>query len=1577
MSYSKNDWFDSPELIQSLHSKIPTYFQDKWNRKALKIRNKIGKEARLNDFLAMLEEEVNLATDPLYSREAITHSISADSSLKKYDSTKHKMKTLVLATPKLKCPDCELNHDLDECKQYLKRNIEERRRFLFKNRLCFCCYKPTSTEHMAKNCKERRQCRICRAEHPTGLHGYKRIEKSTVKKKEIKDEPERGEIVVKTGYSKMEAEVISLCVVEVTLKHKHSSKEVQTYALLDNGSQGTFIKEDVPRQLGVQSIPATIQIKSINGEVQENCRAVDELYVSDVTNNNVIRLPRTYSQKSLPVDSDDVPTPGKIVKWKYLDCIHPYLPQDDVTHEIGILIGGNCPLALEPVETIASENGGPYAYRSKLGWCIAGPILAKRTTTTKSDHKCNRIAVKKVDDETLSSNFLCVPKEIEDLYITKILQRMYTQDFSESHSGSVSSSISQEDIKFVKLMEQESRFINGHYVLPLPFRKSEVHFKNNKIQALQRAEWLKKKLEKNSEMLQHYVEFMNDILEKGYAKEVGPEERQSESGKCWYIPHFGVYHPKKPDKIRVVFDASAQFKGMSLNNELMQGPDLTNHLIGVLSRFRMENTAIMADIESMFYQVKVPKEHYNYLRFLWWPGGDVNGKLKEFQMCVHLFGAISSPSCANYALRKTALDNKGSFSKEASEILFKNFYVDDILRSVENPTSAINLLSEVVKLCAAGGFKLTKISSNSREVLESVSIAEKAKSLKDLDLNTDPLPVERALGVHWCVENDSFGFRIVLKDKPLTRRGILSSISSVYDPLGFASPFLLFGKQLLQELCADKKGWDEDISPEQRFKWEKWRKQLPDLESISIKRCFKPENFGKIVHISLHHFSDACDKGYGQVSYVQLEDEDGLVSCSFLIGKSRVTPIKPVTVPRLELSAAIVSAKIAAMMRKELEFEAFEEHFWTDSRVVLGYLKNASKKFHVFVANRVTTILENTSDEQWRYVASKDNPADDASRGLSASKVNSSNRWFHGPKFLHNPRESWLSHKEAFTVKDNDPEVKRDNIKVNFASISKKNDDDVFSTLLTRISCWHKLKRVVAIMLIWRKKGSKRIEISDLQKAEVFILRSVQKETFKEEMKALQPGNKSIDSSKRLRRSNNLFKVNPMIDEKGLIRVGGRISSSQILDQELQHPIILPRSHPVTLLIVRWCHEKVEHSGRGSTLNEIRSRGFWVINGNSFVRYVISKCVKCRFLRGKLGEQKMSNLPTDRIDPAPPFTNSAVDMFGPFLIKEGRKELKRYAALFTCLCSRAIHLESTNSMDTDSFIHALRRFVSRRGEVRIIRSDNGTNFVGTDNELRETLKEMDDDKIANFLLSKGTDWISWKYNTPSASHMGGVWERQIRSARSILASLLKTHGKSLNDESFRTLLVEVEGVVNSRPLTTDALNDSDSPLPLTPNHLLTMKSKVIMPPPGVFQTADLYCRRRWRRVQHIVNEFWTRWRKEYLQSLQKRSKWQHAKRNFMVDDIVLLKDEPLHRGDWKLARIVTTIKDKDGDVRSVKLITQHKVLERPISKIVLIVGADEFRIPDEEPLRDEQQKRSLKVHAATIGWFDDIFNFDA
>lgn len=314
--------------------------------------------------------------------------------------------------------------------------------------------------------------------------------------------------------------------------------------------------------------------------------------------------------------------------------------------------------------------------------------------------------------------------------------------------------------------------------------------------------------------------------------------------------------------------------------------------------------------------------------------------------------------------------------------------------------------------------------------------------------------------------------------------------------------------------------------------------------------------------------------------------------------------------------------------------------------------------------------------------------------------------------------------------------------------------------------------------------------------------------------------------------------------------------------------------------------------------------------------------------------QVMADLPSDRLVPdEPPFTSVGVDYFGPFEIKRGRTMIKRYGVVFICLTVRAVHIEVASSLDTDSCIHALRRFIARRGQVRLMRSDNGTNFVGTERELREAVQALNNAKIQDTLQSKG---ITWMFNPPAASHFGGVWERQIRTIRKVLNSIVKQ--QTIDEEGLQTLLCEVEAIINSRPITRVS-NDPNDLEALTPNHLLLMKAITPLPP-GIFDRDDVYSRRRWRQIQYLADLFWRRWTKEYLLGLQERQKWSHPKRNISENDIVLIVDESAPRNSWVMGRVIQTIKDSRGHVRQAKVKSSTTVLLRPVTKFCLLLESD-------------------------------------
>ena len=413
------------------------------------------------------------------------------------------------------------------------------------------------------------------------------------------------------------------------------------------------------------------------------------------------------------------------------------------------------------------------------------------------------------------------------------------------------------------------------------------------------------------------------------------------------------------------------------------------------------------------------------------------------------------------------------------------------------------------------------------------------------------------------------------------------------------------------------------------------------------------------------------------------------------------------------------------------------------------------------------------------------------------------------------------------------------------------------------------------------------------------------------------------------------------MDPHGLLRIGGRLRNSTLAYQE-KHPVLLPKGH-ASVLIIRHFHEKIHRQGRQITHGAIREAGYWVIGGHRMVAALIESCVTCKRLRGAMMTQFMANLPPERMETSPPFSNVGFDVFGPWEITTRRLRgslgnAKLWGLIFTCLSSRAIHIEILETMDASSFICALRRFFALRGPVMKLRCDHGTNFVGGKSQLDDALLEMDQTQIQKFTAEHICEWI---FNPPHASHFGGVWERQIGTVRRILDAMLLEIGRAqLTHELLVTLMAEVTGIVNSRPIATIP-SDADEPQLLTPAILLTLKTRPLMPPQGHFVQQDLYARNWWRRAQYLADQFWIRWRRQYLQNLQSRSKWQNRERNLSVGDIVLVENENAHRNNWLLGRIVQVTKSADGKVRSAKVATARggtlRTYDRPICGFVLLL----------------------------------------
>lgn len=500
--------------------------------------------------------------------------------------------------------------------------------------------------------------------------------------------------------------------------------------------------------------------------------------------------------------------------------------------------------------------------------------------------------------------------------------------------------------------------------------------------------------------------------------------------------------------------------------------------------------------------------------------------------------------------------------------------------------------------------------------------------------------------MHWNVERDEFVFKIQIKDKPLTRRGLLSIVSSIYDPLGFTAPFVLSAKIVLQDLCRRKMNWDDAIPSDCLTSVQRWLEELPALEQFSVGPCYKPEKFGEITGIQIHHFSDASELAYGTVSYLRLTSDDGRVCCSFLLSKSRLAPLKALSIPRLELNAATLAVKLDRMFRKELELPITSSVFWTDSMSILRYISNNDKRFHTFVSNRLTVIHDGSSVNQWRHVDSKRHPSDVTTRGLSAKALLSDEKWKQGPEFLWLEESSWPRFPASLeTSSQDDLEIKEHK---RVYSVQLKNlaqpDDKVFAYY----SSWYKLQRSVAYWLRYKawllnkvrsqfgqpiaQVTSGKVTLAEMKTAEREILMSLQRKFFPKELKQLSKCGQA-DRTKLVNKSSSISRLDPILKD-GLLLVGGHTR----IETEARNPIILPKESHIVDLIVRNCHEIFGDVSREHVLSLLREK-FWLVKGQATVRRVLNACFSCRKRNQLPMTQKMADLPHQRVaSQEPPFT---------------------------------------------------------------------------------------------------------------------------------------------------------------------------------------------------------------------------------------------------------------------------------------------------------------------------------------------------
>ncbi|XP_075162768.1 uncharacterized protein LOC142235399 [Haematobia irritans] len=1014
---------------------------------------------------------------------------------------------------------------------------------------------------------------------------------------------------------------------------------------------------------------------------------------------------------------------------------------------------------------------------------------------------------------------------------------------------------------------------DGHYETCLLWQYDNIKLPSNYDMALKRLVCLERKLLADKVLHSTFQDIISDYINKGFISKI---ENSESCGNVWYLPIFPVFNKNKPGKCRIVWDAAAKYNGISLNTMLYKGPDFLSSLPAILFKFREKSVALCGDVEQMFHQVYIRNEDRQVQRFLW-RNCNVEKEPDIYVMNVMIFGASCAPCISQYVKNKNASKFINKLP-EASSAVIENHYVDDFLYSTDTVDQAVQIAKQVQYIQRQAGFNLRNWTSNKSDVIS--CLGNSSESDKPLDIGPDE-QTEKVLGIFWNPKNDFFIFKIsphirnnevIQGNKPATKRQILKILMTIFDPLGLIGNFLMYLKILLQEIWRSGVSWDEPIKDDQLVKWRKWLQYLPDLETIKIPRCYLKSlgNYNN-TNLQLHTFVDASENGYAAVAYLRIEFNNQII-CSIVGSKTRVAPLRMNSIPRLELMAALI-------------------------------------------ALRVGEILESSDLHEWFWIPGKLNVADEATKWAKRPDLTEQSRWFNGPPFLLKSECEWP--KSEFIPEPTAMETNQ---------VVLKHEENTSFIDIKRFSKWTRAVRCVAyvirfiLILKTKRKDYGEFTSAELERAEMVLYRQAQNEFYSEEIYALK-------SNMTLPKSSPLYKATPKLEDN-ILRVDGRIENA-LVSANTKNPIILPKNSYVTYLLILHYHSKYHHGNNETVVNEIRQQ-WYIPKLRTVVKKLSKLCQHCKIKTTKPSYPQMAKLPTARLASfSRPFTYTGVDYFGPLMISVGRHQEKRYGALFTCLTLRAVHIEVVNTLNTSSCLLAIRNFICRRGTPKEFYSDNGTNFVSAEKELREAIKEVNKDELVRNFTTSVT---KWNFIPPSSPHMGGAWERMVRSVKNILYKIAPT--KTPSEETLRGMLAEVENIVNSRPLTYVPL-DTENEEALTPNHLLLGSSNG-MKPLAMYDDSGHTLKQNWLMSQQFADNFWRKWVKEYLPNLTRRSKWHEKAKPIEVGDLVVVVDPSNPRNVWPRGKVIETMLAKDGQVRKAKVLTSGGLLVRPAVKLAIL-----------------------------------------
>lgn len=1420
-----------------------------------------------------------------------------------------KLKSIKTFTGELKteCSYCQKNHYICHCTEFTQLDVEKRREFVKNNGLCFNCL---VKGHSIKFCRQDTSCRKCNRRHHTFLHDDTIIAKPILTSESPTptgesdcDEPDPNLNAITSMKIAMHSNTqVVLATALVGVKDRTGTL-IPLRALVDQGSQATFITETTVQLLGLKRSRLEANVTGI-GNNSIKARHIVNIDIHSLLNTEYVTQVNAHVLTKLTplLPSKEI----DITNWPGLTQMKLADPHMHSPGPIDLLLGADvyAMILLEGLQ----RNGSLIAQNSRLGWLLSGTIHSK---VDQSSHNLT-VSTTLIEVDQLLRKFWETEEYKPNEKPLSLLDKQCEEHYKQTHTR-------QED---------------GRYIVRLPFKDNhEENLGDSRQIALNRLHHMEKRFAHKPKYQQDYIQFMTEYQTRNHMEDVKPKEKPSH--KVYYLPHHAVVREASTTtKLRVVFDGTAQpSDGSALNQELLVGPALQRDLRDLIIRWRTHKVCLLADVKQMYRQILVSKDDVDYQRILWRPSplDDV----VEKRLLTVTYGTSCAPFLAIRTLKQLAQDEKLNYP-ETFDVINNDFYMDDLLTGANDENAATNLQKRVTEIMAKGQFEMHKWASNSHVVLQEIPNSHKiAKESVDITMD-DTI---KALGVRWNSLHDVFElkFDISSQTKPFTKTTVLSDIAKAFDPLGFLGPVIITSKIFLQKLWLCGVGWTDELPLELASEWSSYRDQLLHMDIIYLNRWLHTLSDGT-TRLEVHGFSDASCLAYSAAVYLRVITTN-TIHVSLVIAKTKVAPVKQVSLPRLELCGAVLLSKLLNDVKTSLKVADESVFAWTDSMIVLSWLRKNPNVWKTYVANRTTEILNVVSSSQWHHIKSADNPADCASRGISPELLKDFDLWWHGPKFLRDTENISCSPTE---IPDTNVEIKIPKNKVlthtSLAGVLDNNEEML--SYLTKYSKLQKLIRVTAYMLKFVKICKSKIEVKknqfepisftqyltveELKYSFNVCVRLSQMLSFNHEIQILRRGG-------RLPRSSQLIPLAPYLDKNDILRVSGRLRNADI-SFDTKSPIVLSSKCHLALLIVKDAHIQALHGGPQLTLNVVRHK-YWIIGAKNLIKRAIGQCVTCFRYTSTPINQLMGQLPPSRVTPGKPFRSSGVDYAGPVMLKlyPGRckRTCKAYICLFICTVTKAIHLELVSDLSTAAFLASFRRFTSRRGHCSNLWSDCATNFTGASNELDCMFKNRRSQVVGEIAELLANDNTTWHFIPPGSPHFGGLWEAGVKSIKGHLKRVI---GQTLMTfEEYATLLTQVESCVNSRPLTRIS-SSIDDVSPITPGHFLIGEAPIVVPEESL-EHISLSRLDRWQLIQRMVQDLWNRWSSEYLTTLQNRYKWSEKRPEPEIGTIVLVKDERLPPGKWLLGRILDKHPGKDGLTRVVTLKFKNNVFKRPITKI--------------------------------------------